>query len=133
MQSTSVSRFWDKYIVKTIDYGINQKRIRWYVIHAQPYIKHYCNTRLQAHEAVYLEKYLTAKHSQKPMQKWRYQQIRISLKIRLTKMVQQNGLIRFHGESWRNSKIQDIQRFPSKGQFLKNPCFNEKRFMANLH
>ena len=100
MQSTSVSRFWDKYIVKTIDYGINQKRIRWYVIHAQPYIKHYCNTRLQAHEAVYLEKYLTAKHRQKPMQKWRYQQIRISLKIRFTKMVQTDWSTSFPWEKW---------------------------------
>ena len=69
MHSKSVSHFWEKYITKTRDYGITQKNIRWYVVHAEQYIKHYSTTRLQSHNAVYLEKYLTAKHSQKNMQK----------------------------------------------------------------
>ena len=87
MNDDSRSRFWDKFIQKTRDYGVNVKHARWLVIHAEKYISHYSNTRLQLHEAVYLEKYLTSKHSVKNMQKWRYRQIVLSLKILFTKMV----------------------------------------------
>jgi hypothetical protein len=45
----SVSRFWDKFICKTRDYGVNQKAIRWYVQRAEEYIKGHLDSRLKTH------------------------------------------------------------------------------------
>jgi hypothetical protein len=44
----SVSRFWDKYINKTVSYGVPERARRYYVRHVEMFIKANSNTRLSA-------------------------------------------------------------------------------------
>lgn len=87
MTDQSVSRFWDNYIYKTKAYGVKRDAARWYVRHAEKYIKSKPNVRLVEHTAHDLENYLHAKGDMSRLEDWQYKQIIISLKILFTEMV----------------------------------------------
>ena len=59
MTTQSESRFWDKFIHKTTIYNIKPDVARWYVRHAESYIKSH-NKKLSTHDAEDIEKYLTS-------------------------------------------------------------------------
>ncbi len=110
MTDQSVSRFWDNYIYKTKIYGIKRESARWYVRHAERYIKSMPNVRLAEHSAHDVENYLRAKDSQARLQDWQYKQIVISLKILFVDMVKTAWAKQFpwdeyieHAESLPNS------------------------------
>ena len=54
----SVSRFWNKYIEKTIICNVSDKARRWYVIHIETFIKVHSNTRLAELGLADITKYL---------------------------------------------------------------------------
>ena len=58
MIDQSVSRFWDKFISKTKSYGIKHDSARWYVRHAEAYIKAHSQQRLSTHSAAMVGLYL---------------------------------------------------------------------------
>ena len=110
MMDQSVSRFWDNYIYKTKSYGIKRESARWYVRHAERYIKSKPNVRLASHSAHDLENYLRAKGGQSRLQDWQYKQLVISLKILFSDMVKSVWAKQFpwdeyieHAESLPNS------------------------------
>ena len=51
MTDQSESLFWDNYISKTKAYRIKSTAARWYVRHAERYIKAHANLRLAQHSA----------------------------------------------------------------------------------
>ena len=62
MSHKSVSLFWDKYISKTMAYGIKFDAARWYVRHAESSINPFPNLNFAQHlaaniESLFLEKY----------------------------------------------------------------------------
>ncbi len=100
MKDRSVSRFWDKFIVKSKDYGVNSEHVRWYVVHAEHYIKRFSGVRLAQHEASFVEDYLKSKSRSTKMQDWQFLQIVTSLNILFTKMVQVEWAEKFPWEKW---------------------------------
>ena len=61
MESLSISRFWDKYILKTSNYNIKDEAIKWYVRDAEYYINAHKNKRLALHMPQDIESYLKRK------------------------------------------------------------------------
>ena len=102
MNDKSISRFWEKFIEKTRNYDVKQSSARWYVIHAEQYIKHYSDVKLVDHQASFVELYLKMKCSQKRMEYWRYLQIVTSLNILFSNMVQVGWSNQFPWEEWMN-------------------------------
>lgn len=70
MMDQSVSCFWDEYIKKTRAYGVKPDAQRWYVRHAEAYIKAHRSTRLARHSAENVDKYLKEKGRNKRLQDW---------------------------------------------------------------
>jgi len=87
MTDQSVSRFWDNFIYKTKRYGVKPDSARWYVRHAEAYIKTKPDVRLAEHSAHDVEHYLQMKGDMSRLQDWQYKQIIISIKILFTEMV----------------------------------------------
>ncbi len=79
-KDAQISRFWEKYIEKSIRYGIKQDLIRWHVKHAEQYIKAH-KTRLKAHTVLDLDKYLQGKGRNTHLKDWQYCQIVDALHI----------------------------------------------------
>ncbi len=79
-KDAQISRFWEKYIEKSIRYGIKQDLIRWHVKHAELYIKAH-KTRLKEHTALDLDKYLQDKGRNTHLKDWQYCQIVDALRI----------------------------------------------------
>ena len=87
MSDESASRFWDKFIQKTIFYGAKPGAARWYVRHAEAYIKAHPGARLAEHDAAQVTAYLTAKGREKQLADWQYKQLVRALKLLFTQMV----------------------------------------------
>ena len=88
MTDRSVSRFWDKFIVKTKDYGVKPDAARWYVVHAEQYIKRYSDIKLTQHQASFVEEYLKVISRSNKIKNWQFLQVVTSLNILFTDMVQ---------------------------------------------
>ena len=110
MTDQSVSRFWDNFIYKTKSYGIKPESARWYVRHAERYIKARSNARLVEHTAHDVENFLQSKGGQSRLEDWQYKQLVMSLKILFVDMVKPAWAKQFpwdeyieHAESLPNS------------------------------
>ncbi len=100
MTTQAVSRFWDKYIEKTRLYGIKEKNTRWYVRHAEAYIKAHQNKRLALHSPEDVDKYLKAKGRNPRLEDWQFVQIVVAIKILFTKMVKLSWPADFPWDEW---------------------------------
>jgi len=100
MNDLSVSRFWEKYISKTKDYGIKRDVARWYVRDAELYIKAYKNTKLSLHEPHFVEKYFESKGRNTRLEAWQFIQLIVAIKILFTKMVQVSWADKFSWDDW---------------------------------
>ena len=99
MTYQSESRFWDKFINKTTSYNIKPNVARWYVRHAETYIKS-INKRLATHTVADIEIYLSEKGRNQHLQNWQFQQIIIALKILFTEMVNVSWGNEFPWDAW---------------------------------
>ena len=99
MPTLSESRFWDKFIVKTTSYNIRSDVARWYVRHAEQYIKAH-KKRLAMHTAEDVEKYLTEKGRNQILRDWQFRQIVTALKILFTEMVTVDWSSEFVWDDW---------------------------------
>jgi len=100
MNDLSVSRFWEKFISKTKDYGIKPDVARWYVRDAELYIKTYKNTKLSLHEPHFVEKYFESKGRNTRLEAWQFIQLIVAIKILFTKMVQVSWADKFLWDDW---------------------------------
>jgi len=87
MTDHSVSRFWDKYISKTMAYGVKKTSVRWYVRDVEAYIKAHKNIRLAQHTADNVEQYLKVKGRKKGLEGWQFEQMVVAIKLLFTEMV----------------------------------------------
>ncbi len=83
---TRIARFWKKYTDKSISYGIKQEHIRWYVRHAEFYIKAH-NTPIKTHTAGTVDKYLQVKGRNSRLKDWQFCQIVDALRILFDKVL----------------------------------------------
>ena len=71
----SVARLWDKYIEKSKDYSHKQVVLRWYVKHAEDYIKTYDGVRLAANTGANIRVYLKETGRKQALKDWQYERI----------------------------------------------------------
>ena len=109
MTDESVSRFWDNYIYKTKGYNVKPKVTRWYVRHAESYIKAYPDLRLAEHSAVQIENYLRDKGRNPHLQDWQLRQIVEALKILFIDMVKAPWAKEFPWGDW----IAEVKSLPN--------------------
>ena len=100
MDKPSVSRFWDNYIQKTISYNVKPKAARWYVRHAEQYIKAYPGQRLGSHTPREIEQYLREKGRNSRLEDWQFRQVVEALKILFVEMVQPAWARDFPWQDW---------------------------------
>ena len=77
----SISRFWEKYIDKSKVYGVKPHLLKWYIRHAETYIKAHKQVRLVTHTPELVEQYLRDKGRNTRQQDWQFKQIIDALKI----------------------------------------------------
>lgn len=78
MSTQFESRFWDKFIYKTASYRIKPAVARWYVRHAEDYIKAH-SKKLATHDAADVEKYLSEKCCSSFLQDWQFERHGVSV------------------------------------------------------
>ena len=100
MTDSSVSRFWDKYISKTKIYNLKPGVDRWYVRHAEAYIKFHKNLKLNLHKPEHVEAFLTEKGRQKQLEDWQFTQIVESIKLLFTDMLKPSWAANFPWQEW---------------------------------
>ena len=75
MSSSSISRFWDKFINLTKTYKLRPGADRWYVKHVEAYIKFHQGIKLSQHKPEHVEAYFAYKSRQVRIKDWQFQQI----------------------------------------------------------
>lgn len=100
MIDSSVSRFWDKFISKTKKYKLKAGVERWYVRHAESYIRFHKDLKLNLHKAEHVEAFLTEKSRQKYLKDWQFVQTVNSIKLLFTDMLQPSWAIDFSWQEW---------------------------------
>jgi len=77
----AASRFWDKYILKTVSYNVPEGARRWYVRHAEVFIKAQSGRRLSTLTADDIERYLKEKGRSEKLTDWQFRQMVDALRI----------------------------------------------------
>lgn len=86
--SDSISRFWDKYILKTELYDVPKGARRWYVRHVEMYIETLSGKRLAAITQAEVMDYLDVIGRKNDLEYWRYKQVVDALRILFCDIVQ---------------------------------------------
>ena len=102
----SVSRFWDRYIFKTKSYVKNDTAARWYVRHAEQYIKAHPEHRLSTHTMEMLTAYLKDKGRNPHLKDWQFKQIVYALKILFKEVLSSSWATDFPWEDWVDAATQ---------------------------
>ena len=100
MKSPSVSRFWEKFLIKSKKYNIKHESMRWYVRHAEQYIKAHEGVRLAHHTPQILDQYLTEKYGILSNRKWQFGQMVIAIKILFVDMVEVDWASSYDWDRW---------------------------------
>ncbi len=87
MSDLSASHFWDKYIIKTDSYNIKPTSSKWYVRHAENYIRFHKGNRLRQHTPENINQFLQYKCRNPQLTDWQFMQIVVALKILFIDMV----------------------------------------------
>jgi len=106
MSTNKISRFWEKYISKTISYGIPQKATRYYVQHVENYLKAHDGRRLHTHTPEDVQTYLFAKGRIPQLKDWQYKQLVDALRILFVEMVKSPWAQGFSWDSFSSSATQ---------------------------
>jgi len=100
MEDITISRFWDKYITKTKGYRIKPDNARYYVRHAEGYIKAHPNKRLALHTSSDMEQYLKYKGRSILLEDWQFQQMITALQILFVEMIRTSWADSFPWDEW---------------------------------
>jgi len=87
MNDPSIAQFWDKYIAISKHYKVRDRAVRWYVRHAEAYIKANDDQRLAAHDVDRVERYLRDKGRNPWLEAWQFEQLVRALQILFVDMV----------------------------------------------
>ena len=83
----SVSRFWDKYIAKTVDNNVPEGARRWYVRHIEIFIKYRDGKKLSVTSKHDVEIYIERIGRKKNITSWQFQQVVDALRILFCEML----------------------------------------------
>ncbi|VAW53810.1 Integron integrase IntIPac [hydrothermal vent metagenome] len=96
----SVSRFWDKYIEKTILYKVSEDSRRWYVKHVEFFIKTRNGVRLASVSASDVETYLEVIGRKRYMVDWKFRQVVNALRILFCELINPPWAKDFNWQMW---------------------------------
>ena len=116
-KDAQISRFWDKFISKTKYYKVKPDAIRWYVRHAEEYIKAH-DKRLSVHSAQDVDKYLQAKGRNVRLKDWQFGQVVDALRILFVDMVASPWAVTY---PWDDRKSQAIALPDSHPTIARQP------------
>ncbi len=101
----SVSRFWDKYISKTMSYKVPEGARKWYVKHVEEFIKARNGERLATVTVADLEAYLEVIGRKRHIVDWKFRQVVDALRILFCDLVEAPWAKNFDWQLWmENSK-----------------------------
>lgn len=98
----SISRFWDKYIDKTVGCGVPDTALRWYVKHVEAFIKSHSGRRLADLGAADITKYLEEIGRNPDLPDWRFRQIVDAIRILYSEMISNQWASDFNWGAWMN-------------------------------
>ena len=127
MENPSVSRFWDKYILKTSSYDIKDERIKWYVRDAEYYINAHKSKRLALHTANDVESYLKTKGRTLRIEDWQFKQVVFALKILFVDMVRVEWAKSFSWDEWAEQAAELTSDHPT---LVRDERDNKSHFVA---
>jgi len=96
----SVSRFWDKYISKTMFYKVPKESQEWYVRHVELFIKALKGRRLASVSAANVETYLEVIGRKRYMTDWKFRQVIGALRILFCDLVKASWAKDFNWQMW---------------------------------
>ena len=108
MTDEKIARFWDKFIFQLKRCGIKDSTVRWYVIHAERYIKAHSNLRLSEHSRETMEDYLQEMARQPRLKDWQYKQIIKALQVLFVNLIKASWAVDF---PWQN-RIDEVKNLP---------------------
>ncbi len=97
----AASRFWDKYILKTTSYNVPESARRWYVRHAEMFIKAHSGRRLSTLTADDIEHYLKKKGRSDKLTGWQFRQMVDALRILFVSIVSSAWAENFDWAGWK--------------------------------
>ena len=100
MDNRFISRFWENYIVKLNTYGIKPKGARWYVRHAEQYLRTFPDWCLAIYTVQDVEQYLQDKGRKAGLEDWQFQQIVISLQVLFVDIARTPWASTFSWQNW---------------------------------
>jgi len=101
----SVSRFWDKFISKTIYYKVPEASREWYVRHVEVFIKALKGRRLVTVSSADVEAYLEIIGRKRYITDWKFRQVVGALRILFCDLVEASWAKDFNWQMWiENSK-----------------------------
>ena len=100
MTDQTISRFWDNYTDKLKTYGAKPEALRWYVRHAESYIKSIPDRRLAQHTVQDVEQYLQDKGRKTGQKDWQFQQMVKALQVLFVDIVKASWAPDFPWQYW---------------------------------
>ena len=100
MNDPSIAQFWDKYIAISKHYKVRDGALRWYVRHAEAYIKANEDQRLAFHDAERVERYLRDKGRNPRLEGWQFEQMVRALQILFVDMVGASWARKYAWKDW---------------------------------
>lgn len=105
MKTDQITRFWDKYINKTISYGVKPEVCRWYVKRCEIYIKEHEPLRLAEHTPEVIHRYLENIGRNIRLEDWQMMQVVDALRILFVDIVRVDWAQGFSWDGWKDSFI----------------------------
>ena len=96
----AIARFWDKYINKTVSYGVPEGARRWYVRRVELFIQAFPDTRLQSISAKDVADYLDVIGRKPDYQDWQFRQVVDALRILFVDLVKPSWSVNFDWQYW---------------------------------
>jgi integron integrase len=109
METQKISQFWEKYIEKLKPYQVKPDVVRWYVRHAEHYIKSFPEQRLTTHSPQMVEGYLQDKGRNSRLTDWQFRQLVTALRVLFADLVKAPWAESFAWQFWFDSS----QELPS--------------------
>jgi len=105
MDKEQITRFWDKYIEKTISYGVKPDASRWYVRRCEAYIKKHKSLRLAEHSSEVVHSYLENIGRNTSLEDWQMIQVVDALRILFVDVVKSDWACDFSWDTWKSGFV----------------------------
>lgn len=105
MNDGSITRFWDKFIALTNTYKLPSGSARWYVKHAESYIKFHKDIKLLDHQPDHIESFLSYKSRHVRIQDWQFRQVVQAIEILFVDLLRAKWANTFPWKDWSDLAI----------------------------